>query len=534
MKKKILSIILSAAFGLGTVFAGFSANTMTTLAADAATVTHSYEAYEIFTGTYDSTSKTFSDIKFGTGTTAEMIAALDTELGITAPDADADKHAMQIAKALETQSAKAEKVAQIISKNLSAVKVPVADLAGKTGYYLIVDVTDLTGDEEVYLDRAQLQVVIDGVYDIKEKRDTLESWKKVQDINDSLEVNYSEWQDSADYDIGDDIPFQISATVPADIADYVADPNLTYEYIFHDIQSAGLTFKADTVAAYLYDSKDSKTGTPLTKDVDFTVKTEGLTDDTFQIIFADISTISGIKAGNVIKVEYKSTLNESAKVGAVGNDNKMRIEFKNDKGGKGKTPWDTVIVFTFKTEINKVDEEQKPLEGAAFKLEKVAATLEGGKYVVTKDADDNDIVLKSYDITNVGAEFSSKGLDDGVYKITETTTPAGYNSIDPIYFVVVAEHDAEAADPKLTKIDVTDLSGKSIVATDAATGNLGEFVIEHNNEDAIDTTIINQHGAVLPSTGGIGTTIFYVIGGVLVVGAVVLLIVRRRMRNEEE
>ncbi len=524
MKKKILSIILSAAFGLGTVFAGFSANTMTTLAADAATVTHSYEAYEIFTGTYDSTSKTFSDIKFGTGTTAEMIAALDTELGITAPDADADKHAMQIAKALEAQSAKAETVAQIISKNLSTVKVPVADLAGKTGYYLIVDVTDLTGDEEVYLDRAQLQVVIDGQYTINEKRDNITVEKKVKDAVDVLKdgnitVDYTEWQDSADYDIGDDIPFQLTGTLPADYDLYTE-----YEYIFSDVASDGLAFKADTVKVYV-DNTEINAGFEVVADPN---------GHSFQVKFADLKKVPSVTATSKIRVEYLATLTgEGVKIGAAGNPNKARIEFDNKVGGKGKTPWDTVIVFTFKTEINKVDEEQNPLEGAAFKLEKVAATLEGGKYVVTKDADDNDIVLKSYDITNVGAEFSSKGLDDGVYKITETTTPAGYNSIDPIYFVVVAEHDAEAADPKLTKIDVTDLNGKSIAA-DTATGNLGEFVIEHDNEEAIDTTIINQHGAVLPSTGGIGTTIFYVIGGVLVVGAVVLLIVRRRMRNEEE
>jgi len=527
MKRRILPILLSAVLAFAMPITSFAADgdgESTTTAPQAATVTHSYEAYEIFTGTYDSTSKTFSDIKFGTGTTAEMIAALDTELGITAPDTNADKHAMQIAKALEAQTAKAEKVAQIISKNVSTVKVNVTELTGKTGYYLIVDVTDLKGDEAVYLDRAQLQVVIDGQYTINEKRDEITVEKKVKDAVDVLKdgnitVDYTGWQDSADYDIGDDIPFQLTGTLPADYDLYTE-----YEYIFSDVASDGLAFKADTVKVY----------------VDNTEITEGfkvIPDDnghSFQVKFADLKKVPSVTKTSKIRVEYFATLTgEGVKIGVAGNPNKARIEFDNKVGGKGKTPWDTVIVFTFKTEINKVDEEQKPLAGAEFTLEKVAATLEGGKYVVTKDNDDKDIVLKSYTLTTTGTEFSSKGLDDGVYKITETKTPAGYNSIDPIYFVVVAEHDAEAADPKLIKLDVTDLSGNSIVA-DAKTGNLGEFVIEHENEDEIDTTIINQHGAVLPSTGGIGTTIFYVIGGVLVVGAVVLLIVRRRMRNEEE
>ena len=530
MKRKILPIALSLALCFGASMTAFAADIDTTAntGTEAASAVHSYEAYQIFTGTYEAADKSLSNVEFGSAVTDAMKSALIAEINTKITDDTkklaADAKAGDIAAAIGTyyDSSSAEAIAKIVKDNLGDAKFTVSNGkvdGGVAGYYLIVDVTDFTGDEEVYLDRAQLQIV-DNELNVKinEKRDSITTYKKVKDINDSVEVNYSEWQDSADYDIGDSIPFMLYATVPSNYDSYSS-----YEYIFHDVQSAGLTFKADTVKVYVDDAQIT----------DGYVVNENVDGDTFQVVFADLKKIAAVKADSVITVEYESVLNGQALIGAEGNPNKMRVEFENDNGGKGKTPWDTVIVFTFKTEINKVDQDELPLAGAQFKIEKLSASVEDGKYVVAKDENGEDVVIKTLEvvINDEGTQFSSEGLDDGVYKITETVTPAGFNSIDPIYFAVEAEHDEDAAEPKLVKIDVTDLEGNSIVSDG---NNLGEFTIEKDNEDAIDTTIINQHGAVLPSTGGIGTTIFYIIGGVLVVGAVVLLIVRRRMKTEEE
>lgn len=184
----------------------------------------------------------------------------------------------------------------------------------------------------------------------------------------------------------------------------------------------------------------------------------------------------------------------------------------------GKTPEDTVIVFTYQTIFNKVDENGNPLKGAEFTLEK----YNGENWEAIT-------VVKNTE----GTTFTFKGLDDGRYRLTETTTPAGYNSIDPIYFVIKATHDEEAKEPKLTTMTVvrTDEDGKELIDEETKVPiNLGTVILENGS---VTAAIENRKGSTLPSTGGMGTTLFYIIGGVLVVGAAVLLIVKRRMSVEK-
>jgi fimbrial isopeptide formation D2 family protein/LPXTG-motif cell wall-anchored protein len=546
MKKKILSLILAATLCFGASLTAFATESGTTGNATQqgtvdpfTAITHEYAGYQIFTGDYDAATKNFSNLKFGTAVTDTMKTELDSLLGITA-DSDDGKHATQIAKALNAADmATLEAVAVIINTHKTGEATKAADLTGN-GYYLIVDVTDLskyTNEIEkygVYLDRPQLQVVVNGQFTAEQKRDKVTVEKKVKDINDSVEVKYSEWQDSADYDLGDTIDFKLTGTLPADYAYYDK-----YEYVFSDVQSAGLDFQADSVKVYLNDETDD------TNLIDNTNKVYTVTKDannhSFEVKFDDLKKVTKDPTAKVI-VTYQSVLTgEGVVFGATGNPNKVRIEFDNKTGGKGKTPWDTVIVFTFKAEVDKVDGAKKPLKNAQFTIEKLAATEDNGKYTVvkeTKDGKEVDKVIKSFTV-NVGGEgeaegtvFSAAGLDDGVYKITETVTPAGYNTIDPIYFVIAAEHDENATEPKLTKLYVTDLNGKVISKNATDLGEF-EFVVTPATGN-VETTVVNEQGVVLPSTGGIGTTIFYVVGGVLVAAAVVLLVVRRRMRTEEE
>ncbi|MCR4617172.1 MAG: isopeptide-forming domain-containing fimbrial protein [Lachnospiraceae bacterium] len=543
MKKKILSIVLSLALCFGASITAFAAdpaasttnNTQTATAA--AAVDHTYEVYQIFTA--EVSGNKFADPAFGSAMTDAIKTELAKYVGITYTDASdiTAKELVEKIGAYSDNSKEAQAITKIIADNVdkaSAIAVATdGTIAAGEGYYLVKDITDISGDEEVYKDHSQLQVVEADKNNVckivvTEKRDTLEVKKKVQDVNDSIEVK-TDWQDSADYDIGDMVPFQLSATIPADLAEYTE-----YTYVFHDVESTGLAFDKNTVKVYVdnantpVDSKfyEVRTGANITDN----------SGDSFQIEMD----LKKIPAGKTVYVEYESKLTNGAKIGATGNPNKVRVEFKNDKGGEGKTPWDVVIVFTLKTTINKVDKELKSLAGADFKLEKLAATVDAdGKYVVTQKADPNDatkmidkvIETKTITTNTEGTSFSATGLDDGVYKITETATPAGFNSIDPIYFVVKATH-TDGDSPELKSIEVVDFNGKTMVSN-AVTGNLGEFVVD-KTAGSLDTTIINQEGAVLPSTGGIGTTIFYIVGGVLVVGAVVLLIVRRKMGTSEE
>ena len=167
--------------------------------------------------------------------------------------------------------------------------------------------------------------------------------------------------------------------------------------------------------------------------------------------------------------------------------------------------------------VDKVDSEQQPLDGAEFTLEKFVADEEG--------ADTYNEVKGKWDsvgaavVTEEGTRFTFSGLDDGAYRLTETKTPDGYNTIDPIIFTVTAEHEVESDNPALTSLNGNKVSGEITF-----TPNQGE--------GSLTATVVNQSGLELPETGGIGTTIFYIIGGILVLGAGILLITRRRMNSE--
>ena len=118
--------------------------------------------------------------------------------------------------------------------------------------------------------------------------------------------------------------------------------------------------------------------------------------------------------------------------------------------------------------------------------------------------------------------FTFSGLDDGYYRLTETKAPEGYNKLEsPIEFTISATHDENSSDPKLTDLTGNVTSGEATF-TSSLTGE---------TDGSLTTNVVNKSGTQLPSTGGIGTTIFYVVGGILMAGAAVLLITKRRAEN---
>ena len=214
-----------------------------------------------------------------------------------------------------------------------------------------------------------------------------------------------------------------------------------------------------------------------------------------------------------VKIEYTATLNENAVIGSVGNPNKMYMEFSNNPndeqgGNKGQTPEDKVIVFTYKVNINKYDSRRVPLVGAAFKLEKVLK--DGGKKLV-----------KEYTITEDDPDrttFEFTGLDDGEYILTETVTPDGYNTMDPVKFSITASHDTNSDDPKLTDLNGNPVDGEIAFSTKLKTGTL-------------TAGVINYMGSELPSTGGMGTTVLYVAGTLMILAAGVFLVMKKKAEN---
>ena len=513
--KKLASLLLVLVMALSLAVTAFADESTTySITINNSTAGHTYEAYQIFTGdlaTNEAGNKVLSNIVWGSG----VSEAGQTALGDAAAkaetlktEADAKAFAKAVAPYLTTAAGSANTVTD--------GKYVISGLAA--GYYLVKDQDgSLTGDNDSYTEYI-IQVV--GNVTATPKSDVPEVQKKVKDINDSTDTTKTDWQDSADYDIGDSIPFQLKATLADNVSSYT-----TYKVVFHDTLSKGLTYNND---AKVYIDGTETNGFTVTA----TVNADGTT--TLTVSCDDVKAL-GAGNSSVITVEYTAKLNENAVLGSAGNPNEVYLEYSNnpnksEEGNNetGETPKDVVIVFTYKTIINKVDSENKPLTGAAFKLEKLIKGKDG--------AADTWTTVKEFTVDETTTSFTFSGLDDGQYKLTETKTPAGYNTIDPIYFVIEATHDETADAPTLKTLNayLTDANGnKQTEMKDGESVNINLGTVDLT-AGSITTTVVNKSGSELPSTGGIGTTIFYVLGGVLVLAAVVLLVTKKRMSGAEK
>lgn len=457
------------------------------------TDTHTYSVYQVFTG--DLSNGTLSNIKAGQNFNKNNTASKSA--------ADA---AAEIAQG--TYANNTEKLAAI---------TPYVDLTGTAfgevsantalsapaGYYLLKDKDAVTGD-----DAATLFIVqVNGPVTVNRKANKPTFEKKVKDVNDST-GDKSDWQDSADYDVNDEVPFQLTATLPTNEADFAAYE--TYKLVFHDQQSAGLTFNKDSVVVKY---GDQTLGTD-----SYTLETPATDNDTFDITITDAKTVKDadgsaitVATGGKFTVEYTSTLNENAVIGAAGNPNEASLEFSNNpnvggEGNTGKTPTDKVIVFTYQLDINKTfnggtpDDNDLP-EFTLYKFDSATNdyTTNVGKVGITKTADGKYTA-------------SFKRVDDGKYKLVETKTPAGFNTADPTLFDITAEHDVESDNPQLTVLKINTTAGNTTAGTVVA-------------------DVVNQRGSNLPSTGGMGTVLLYVAGIAVFVLAGATLVMALRRRN---
>ncbi len=381
------------------------------------------------------------------------------------------------------------------------------------GYWMFADVTDLEGEYD-----ANSLVMVDtkGETDItvtpKVAMPTID--KKVKDIKDSEDgdISDNEWIDSADHDIdGAAIPFKLTATLPGNAAYYT-----TYELIFHDSMSEGLTLDPDSFHIYIYDSKDEAEADAALADYAaevtdyFTVTTTGLTDGcTFEVSCENVLLIPGVDAGTAFVVYYEAALNENAVIGSVGNPNEVYLEFSNNPyaDGTGNTESDKVVVFTYQLTVNKVDADGNSLEGAGFTLYKKNAS---GEYIAIGEE------LKADAEGNLMTTFIWEGLDDGDYKLVETTVPQGYNALSDMLFTISATHEENADDPKLLTLD-----GGSLGTGDVAIGTITEDVI-------------NRTGTVLPETGAEGTFLLLSGSVMVIMVACVFMITRKKMSVYED
>lgn len=464
---------------------------------------HTFTAYQIFKGTQGvdaegNTIKELGNITWGDGIdSTAFLAALIADKTI-GDKFTAEMTAAEVAKVLAAfDAAQAKIVAKLAATNVTGEGTTIAD-GGRLsvpGYYIIVDTTEDLGEYDAY-NLSLLQVT--NPVTIASKNDYPSSEKKVKDDEAG-----STWSDTADYAVGDDVPFQITGTIPNAYDDYE-----TYKYIIHDVMSDGLTLNESGV-------KVSVDGTEIT--AGYTLSTACTDGCTFEITFADAKAVTAIKAGSKITVDYTAKLNDKAVVGSAGNSNTSYLEYSNKPNGEatGKTPKDIVTVFTYKLVVNKIDDKKNALVGAGFTL----YILEDGEYTACGEE------LKGDQLTT----FTWERIDEGQYKLSETTTPAGFNTAEDIYFTVTAvTKDGDTPALESLTVTETDKDGKAVEKKE---GEEAAFTATMTT-GTIETSVVNETGTLLPSTGGIGTTLFYAVGGLLVLAAGVVIVVRRKSEEE--
>lgn len=291
-------------------------------------------------------------------------------------------------------------------------------------------------------------------------------------------------------DIGQTVNFKSTITAQAGAENYV----------FHDTMSAGLTYTGVTGITLNGTAVDAS---------NYTVVTEGLTDGcTFEVRFTQ-AFCDTLTANASIVISYTATVNENAMVAGEGNPNTSKLSY-GDSSNTKYTPDSQTKTYTWNVDIfkyTKNGDEEKALAGATFTLSKnsdgsnpIAMVSKGNNvYRVAKTGESGTVTEITTDSTG---KFTIEGLDADTYYLTETKAPAGYNKLAGSVTIVIGENGV--------------VNG----TTEAPQG-------------VDEVKVLNQTGTELPSTGGMGTTIFYVIGSVLVLAAAVLLITRRRMSMKD-
>lgn len=300
-----------------------------------------------------------------------------------------------------------------------------------------------------------------------------------------------------DADIGQTVNFHSTITARAGAENYV----------FHDTMSAGLTYNGVTSI--------TMNGTAVAEN-NYSVVTTGLTDGcTFEVRFTQ-AFCDTLADNDSIVISYAAVLNENAVVGSTGNPNTAKLSY-GDASHLTYTPdsqtktytWDVdVLKYTMVQNPDQEEQEQLPLAGAVFTLSlKPASTtttptpialIDKGNnvYRVAKSGENNTVTQITTDSTG---SFTIQGLDSDTYLLTEITAPSGYNVLPaPIVLTINAE---------------------------------GQTTVDNTVVDTV--MVLNQTGALLPETGGMGTTLFYTVGTVLVLGAGVLLVTKKRMNTAE-
>ena len=377
------------------------------------------------------------------------------------------------------------KDAEEFAKDLTALKTHTASADGdfafselEAGYYLVTSTLGTKATVGTTPGNPNPE--------IQEKNAAPVNVKTVEEDSKVGKEGVDAWGSTNDADIGQTVNFKSTITAQAGAENYV----------FHDTMSAGLTYTAVTGITLNGTTVDAS---------NYTVVTEGLTDGcTFEVRFTQ-AFCDTLKANDQIVISYTATLNENAVIAGEGNPNTSKVSY-GDSSNTKYTPDSQTKTYTWNVNVFKYTmngETETALAGATFTLSKnadgsnpIALVSKGNNvYRVAKNGETGTVTEITTDGTG---KFTIQGLDADTYYLIETAAPAGYNKLAGPVTIVIGENGV--------------VNG----TTEAPQG-------------VNEVKVLNQSGTELPSTGGIGTTIFYVLGCVLVAGAAILLITKKRM-----
>ena len=524
--KKLLAALLAVAMVCAMAIPAFAYDTKEDL-----NKKHGYIAFQIFKGVISKDNQTLSDVYWGKNIPhpEDFLPKLKEDPTLKIPFQDADNLQDVLAVISTWHNSDDDSIAfarfvcnyiytdpladsesTIVGGN-GAIKIP------EPGYYLIVDNTyfNLGDFYHAYNSFFLVNDTQQGEYNViinhKVVKPTVE--KKVYDNQDG--TSEAGFYSSADHAINEEFKFQLTATLPASENNGRAyDYYNEYAVLFNDTLSKGITYdRLDSVViesdGIPYDITDDN--------LKYNVDTTDLESHNYFVVgIPDVKTcVPDLNKGATITVTYTAHLNENAAVnGSTDNKNKVQLQYSNNPSNSaywGFTPESAVCVYTYQLNNTKYRDDDIPgneLEGAGFRL-----------YSDKACHDEDEIKLKMNDdgtysrdfstegkgvemLSNKDGQFNVKGLDAGTYYLRETKTPDGYSACPDTKIVISATHD--------------------------------EHNVSLSGESNLNNKIINKKagGITLPSTGGIGTTLFYVVGGGLMVAAIVLLVTKKRMENK--
>ena len=538
MMKKVIKKLLAALLAVAMVcamaipaFAGTEGDI---------TTWHSFSAFQIFKGKVEGNDiKDFkiSNVEWGSNIADDAAAFLDQlksadTIGPLFTKANSAQDVLAVISQWNNSDANSIAFARVVCHYLypdaNAKPKPAVEGGGgsdhihfdKAGYYLVVDTTPFNpGDFDHAYNSFLLMVTHDNWnVPITPKAEKPSVKKEVFDNFDNQNgTSTGDFGSSADHAINEKFQFKLTATLPAS-TDHAYDYYDTYAVCFKDTLSEGITYDGpDSVVIKSNNNTHDTTIDPLK----YTIDTKNLENQNyFEVNIHDVKACAkdagfDLNDGATITFTYTAHLNEKATVnigsGSTENKNSVQLKYSNNpRPGDywGTTPKSEVYVFTYQLNNTKRAETENgtPLPGAGFKLysdadykNEVELYQDGEFYYPIKNAPDKTPVeMKSAD----DGTFNVRGLDAGTYYLKETTTPADFTPCSVIPPVTItANHN----------------------------GNHVEL-----DSSKLSTTIINKKagGITLPSTGGIGTTLFYVVGGGLMVAAIVLLVTKKRMENK--